>query len=96
MLRKPGLWRLWVGEEHGPGTTAVPVAPVVTVEVQARRDDIRSWGDSTMGATKKSDKKIELVQRVCRLLDSTDGETLKLAELASETGVSVFHLRVRS
>ena len=39
------------------------------------------------------DPQIELVQRVCRLLNSTDGEPLKLAELASETGVSVFHLQ---
>ena len=39
------------------------------------------------------DPQIALVQRVCRLLDSTDRETLKLAELASETGVSVFHLQ---
>ena len=39
------------------------------------------------------DPQIELVQRVCHLLNSTDGETLKLAELASQTGVSVFHLQ---
>ena len=39
------------------------------------------------------DPQIELVQRVCRLLDSKDSETLKLAELASQAGVSVFHLQ---
>jgi AraC family transcriptional regulator of adaptative response/methylated-DNA-[protein]-cysteine methyltransferase len=39
------------------------------------------------------DPQIELVQRVCRLLNSSDGETVGLAELASETGVSVFHLQ---
>jgi AraC family transcriptional regulator of adaptative response/methylated-DNA-[protein]-cysteine methyltransferase len=36
---------------------------------------------------------IELVQRVCRLLDSSDGETVRLTELASQTGLSVFHLQ---
>src|SRR5215218_4417213 len=39
------------------------------------------------------DPQIELVQRVCRLLNSTDGEPLKLADLAAHTGVSVFHLQ---
>jgi AraC family transcriptional regulator of adaptative response/methylated-DNA-[protein]-cysteine methyltransferase len=39
------------------------------------------------------DPQIDLVQRVCRLLNEPDGEPLKLAELASETGVSVFHLQ---
>lgn len=39
------------------------------------------------------DPQIELVQRVCRLLNSSDSETLKLAELASDTGVSAFHLQ---
>src|SRR5215813_2090466 len=39
------------------------------------------------------DPQIELVQRVCRLLNSSDGETVGLAELASQTGVSVFHLQ---
>lgn len=39
------------------------------------------------------DPQIDLVQRVCHLLNSSDGETLKLAELASQTGVSVFHLQ---
>ena len=39
------------------------------------------------------DPQIDLVQRVCRLLSEPDGEPLKLAELASETGVSVFHLQ---
>jgi AraC family transcriptional regulator, regulatory protein of adaptative response / methylated-DNA-[protein]-cysteine methyltransferase len=36
---------------------------------------------------------IELVQRVCRLLNSSDGEAVSLAELASQTGVSIFHLQ---
>src|SRR6185437_11058176 len=39
------------------------------------------------------DPQIELVQRVCRLLNSSDGETVGLAELAAQTGVSVFHLQ---
>ena len=39
------------------------------------------------------DPQVELVQRVCRLLNSSDGETVKLAELAAETGLSVFHLQ---
>src|SRR4029079_8624147 len=39
------------------------------------------------------DPQMELVQRVCSLLNSSDSETVKLAELASETGVSVFHLQ---
>lgn len=39
------------------------------------------------------DPQIELVQRVCRLLNSDESETLKLAELASRLGVSVFHLQ---
>jgi AraC family transcriptional regulator, regulatory protein of adaptative response / methylated-DNA-[protein]-cysteine methyltransferase len=36
------------------------------------------------------DPQIELVQRVCRLLNSSEGG---LAELAAQTGVSVFHLQ---
>ena len=39
------------------------------------------------------DPQIELVQRVCQLLNSEDQETLKLGELASQLGVSVFHLQ---
>ena len=39
------------------------------------------------------DPQIELVQRVCRLLNSSEGETVGLAELAAQTGVSVFHLQ---
>lgn len=39
------------------------------------------------------DPQIELVQRVCRLLDSNESESLKLAELASQAGVSPFHLQ---
>jgi AraC family transcriptional regulator of adaptative response/methylated-DNA-[protein]-cysteine methyltransferase len=39
------------------------------------------------------DPQIELVQRVCRLLDDTESDTPKLAELATHAGVSVFHLQ---
>jgi AraC family transcriptional regulator, regulatory protein of adaptative response / methylated-DNA-[protein]-cysteine methyltransferase len=39
------------------------------------------------------DPQMELVQRVCRVLDSSDSESVKLAELASHAGVSVFHLQ---
>src|ERR1051325_11013392 len=39
------------------------------------------------------DPQIELVQQVCRLLNSSDSETVGLAELAAQTGVSVFHLQ---
>lgn len=39
------------------------------------------------------DPQIELVQRVCRLLNQNDSESLKLAELAAQAGVSVFHLQ---
>lgn len=40
------------------------------------------------------DPHMELVQRVCRVLNSTDNdETHKLADLASHAGVSVFHLQ---
>jgi AraC family transcriptional regulator, regulatory protein of adaptative response / methylated-DNA-[protein]-cysteine methyltransferase len=39
------------------------------------------------------DPQIQLVQSVCRLLESSDSENLKLAELASHAGVSVFHLQ---
>jgi AraC family transcriptional regulator, regulatory protein of adaptative response / methylated-DNA-[protein]-cysteine methyltransferase len=39
------------------------------------------------------DPQIELVQRVCRLLDDSESEAAKLAELASHAGVSVFHLQ---
>ena len=39
------------------------------------------------------DPQIELVQRVRQLLNSENHETLKLGELASQAGVSVFHLQ---
>jgi AraC family transcriptional regulator of adaptative response/methylated-DNA-[protein]-cysteine methyltransferase len=39
------------------------------------------------------DPQMDLVQRVCRYLNSSEGETLKLSELASHAGVSVFHLQ---
>ena len=40
------------------------------------------------------DPQVALVQRVCRLLDAADeNETVRLAELASQAGVSQFHLQ---
>ena len=39
------------------------------------------------------DSKVELVQRVCRLLDASQTETMKLADLAADAGVSTFHLQ---
>ncbi|HET6979743.1 MAG TPA: bifunctional DNA-binding transcriptional regulator/O6-methylguanine-DNA methyltransferase Ada [Pyrinomonadaceae bacterium] len=39
------------------------------------------------------DPQMELVQRVCRLLDSDENESHKLAELATQAGVSPFHLQ---
>lgn len=39
------------------------------------------------------DPQMELVQRVCSVLNSSDSETVKLAELAALAGVSVFHLQ---
>ena len=39
------------------------------------------------------DPQLALVQRVCELLNSSEGETVKLAELAAQTGVSAFHLQ---
>jgi AraC family transcriptional regulator, regulatory protein of adaptative response / methylated-DNA-[protein]-cysteine methyltransferase len=39
------------------------------------------------------DPQMELVQRVCGVLNWSDSETVKLAELASHAGVSVFHLQ---
>lgn len=39
------------------------------------------------------DPQMELVQRVCSVLNSSDSETVKLADLASHAGVSVFHLQ---
>ena len=39
------------------------------------------------------DPQIDLVQRVCRLLDETESDSPRLAELASHAGVSVFHLQ---
>src|SRR5215204_783894 len=43
--------------------------------------------------TRVMDPQVELVQRVCRLLNSNESETLGLAELATQAGVSVFHLQ---
>lgn len=41
-----------------------------------------------------ADPQLELVQRACRLLDDvSEGETLKLTELAERVGVSSFHLQ---
>ena len=39
------------------------------------------------------DPQVELVQRVCRLLNSNESETLGLAQLATQAGVSPFHLQ---
>lgn len=40
------------------------------------------------------DPQLEMVQRACRLLDATsEGDSLKLAALASQVGVSAFHLQ---
>ncbi len=39
------------------------------------------------------DPQVELVQRVCRLLNANESESLKLAELATQAGVSQFHLQ---
>jgi AraC family transcriptional regulator of adaptative response/methylated-DNA-[protein]-cysteine methyltransferase len=39
------------------------------------------------------DPQVELVQSVCRLLDKDEIETLRLAELAAQAGVSKFHLQ---
>ena len=39
------------------------------------------------------DPQVELVQRVCHLLNTNESESLKLAELASQAGVSQFHLQ---
>ena len=39
------------------------------------------------------DPQVELVQRVCHLLNSNETESLKLAELATQAGVSQFHLQ---
>jgi len=39
------------------------------------------------------DPHVELVQRVCRVLNASESETIKLTELASHAGVSVFHLQ---
>lgn len=40
------------------------------------------------------DPQLQLVRRACHLLDaSSEGDTLKLAELASQVGVSAFHLQ---
>src|SRR5688500_5163943 len=40
------------------------------------------------------DPQLAMVQRVCQLLDASgEGETVKLAELAAQAGVSAFHLQ---
>ena len=39
------------------------------------------------------DPQMEMVQRVCRVLNSNESETVKLAELATHAGVSAFHLQ---
>ncbi len=39
------------------------------------------------------DPQLELVQRVCRFLDASQTETVKLADVAAHVGVSAFHLQ---
>ena len=39
------------------------------------------------------DPQIEMVHTVCRYLDSTDSESVRLSDLAMKTGVSAFHLQ---
>ena len=39
------------------------------------------------------DARVEMVQRVCRFLDASQTETVKLADLAADAGVSTFHLQ---
>ena len=39
------------------------------------------------------DPQMDLVQRACRFLNSSEGETVKLNELAAHVGVSAFHLQ---
>jgi len=39
------------------------------------------------------DSRVELVQRVCRFLDASQTDTVKLADLAADAGVSSFHLQ---
>jgi AraC family transcriptional regulator of adaptative response/methylated-DNA-[protein]-cysteine methyltransferase len=39
------------------------------------------------------DPQIVLVQRICRFLDASQAETVKLADLAAHVGVSAFHLQ---
>ncbi|HZI63100.1 MAG TPA: bifunctional DNA-binding transcriptional regulator/O6-methylguanine-DNA methyltransferase Ada [Pyrinomonadaceae bacterium] len=39
------------------------------------------------------DSGVEMVQRVCRVLDANQTETVKLADLATDAGVSSFHLQ---
>lgn len=41
----------------------------------------------------KVDPKVELVERVCRFLDSSQEETPTLAQMSAEVGVSPFHLQ---
>jgi AraC family transcriptional regulator, regulatory protein of adaptative response / methylated-DNA-[protein]-cysteine methyltransferase len=39
------------------------------------------------------DSRVKMVQRVCRFLDASQTETVKLADLAAHAGVSAFHLQ---
>jgi AraC family transcriptional regulator, regulatory protein of adaptative response / methylated-DNA-[protein]-cysteine methyltransferase len=39
------------------------------------------------------DSRVELVQRVCRFIDASQTETVKLVDLAADAGVSTFHLQ---
>lgn len=40
-----------------------------------------------------NDLQVDLVKRICLLLDDADGETTTLAALSTQTGVSAFHLQ---
>ena len=43
--------------------------------------------------TRALDPQVTLVQRVCRFLDASQTETVKLADVAAHAGVSAFHLQ---
>jgi AraC family transcriptional regulator of adaptative response/methylated-DNA-[protein]-cysteine methyltransferase len=43
--------------------------------------------------TRALDPQVALVQRVCRFLDASQTETVKLADVAAHAGVSAFHLQ---
>ncbi len=43
--------------------------------------------------TRAADPQLEMVERVCRLIESNDGAAVTLAELSARVGVSSFHLQ---